>query len=151
MSTAGAARVICLHRAADIKLAPVSRCCLPSAIHVLPRGMYHVLLIGPVMYCRVPCAAACHVPCSVPCCIPPAATDILQEILHVVAPHYVHMFESIFCSKRPWVFGHLYLPGGSKSLGAATHALASGSKAPLVGVLMQVGADGYNTLVGRQH
>lgn len=63
----------------------------------------------------------------------------LQEILHVVAPHYVHMFESIFSSKRPWVFGHLYLPGGSKSLGAPTHALASGSKAPLVGVLMQVG------------
>lgn len=66
-----------------------------------------------------------------------------------MAPHYVHMFESIFCSKRPWVFGHLYLPGGSKSLGATTHGLASGSKAPLVGVLMQVGDECCRHVVGR--
>jgi len=62
----------------------------------------------------------------------------VQEILHVLAPHWVHMFERIFAQPRPWVFGHLYLPGGSKNLGAATHSLASGSKSPLVGVLMQV-------------
>lgn len=56
----------------------------------------------------------------------------------MMAPHYVHLFEQVFAQPRPWVFGHLYLPGGSKSLGAPSHALASGSKAPLVGVLMQV-------------
>lgn len=75
----------------------------------------------------------CCKQCLVHCCF-----VIAQEILHVLAPHYVHMFEVIFSRSRPWVFGHLYLPGGSKSLGQPTHALASGSKAPLVGVLMQV-------------
>lgn len=56
----------------------------------------------------------------------------------MLAPHYVHLFEAVFSQPRPWVFGHLYLPGGSKNLGSPTHALTSGSKAPLVGVLMQV-------------
>jgi hypothetical protein len=99
-----------------------------------------VLLIRTVMYCRM--IMCCLLPVMSHALLYPLhCSSILQEILHVVAPHYVHMFESIFCSKRPWVFGHLYLPGGSKSLGAPTHALASGSKAPLVGVLMQVGAD----------
>lgn len=52
------------------------------------------------------------------------------------------MFEGVFSNPRPWVFGHLLLPGGSKSLGLPTHSLTSGSQAPLVGVLMQVGGKG---------
>ncbi|WIA38615.1 hypothetical protein OEZ86_001925 [Tetradesmus obliquus] len=61
-----------------------------------------------------------------------------QEFLHVLAPHYVHMFEAIFSRPRPWLFGHLLLPAGSRSLGSAGYALASGSSSPLVGVLVQV-------------
>lgn len=61
-----------------------------------------------------------------------------QEILHVMAPHYSHMFEGVFSRPRPWLFGHLYLPGGSKNLGAPSYELSSGSGAPLVGTLAQV-------------
>jgi Lon protease-like protein len=48
------------------------------------------------------------------------------------------MFEVIFSRPRPWLFGHLMLPAGSKSLGSPSYSLASGSQAPLVGVLVQV-------------
>lgn len=65
-------------------------------------------------------------------------SPVLQEILHVMAPHYVHMFEGVFSRPRPWLFGHLYLPGGSKNLGAASYELSSGSRAPLIGTLAQV-------------
>jgi hypothetical protein len=34
-------------------------------------------------------------------------TAAAQEILHVLAPHYLHMFEAVFSRPRPWVFGHL--------------------------------------------
>ncbi|KIY94102.1 hypothetical protein MNEG_13861 [Monoraphidium neglectum] len=61
-----------------------------------------------------------------------------QSILHVHKPHYVHMFDRLFSSPQPWVFGHLYLPGGSSNLGAEEYRLESGSQAPLVGVLMEV-------------
>eukprot|EP00775_Hariotina_reticulata_P008771 gene8771-8950_t len=61
-----------------------------------------------------------------------AMTPHMQEILHVLAPHYTHMFETVFSRPRPWRFGHLYLPGGSKSLGSSSHELASGSSAPMV-------------------
>jgi hypothetical protein len=48
------------------------------------------------------------------------------------------MFEVIFSRQRPWLAGHLMLPYGSKSLGSPSYSLASGSQAPLVGVLVQV-------------
>jgi Lon protease-like protein len=67
-----------------------------------------------------------------------APFTFLQEFLHVLAPHYVHMFEAIFSRPRPWLFGHLLLPAGSKNLGAPAYRLASGTQAPLVGVLVQV-------------
>lgn len=56
----------------------------------------------------------------------------------MLAPHYVHMFEAIFSKPRPWQFGHLYLPGGSKNLGSPSYQLTSGSQAPLTGVLVRV-------------
>lgn len=55
-----------------------------------------------------------------------------------MAPHYVHMFEGLFSRPRPWQFGHLYLPGGSRNLGASSFELSSGSRAPLIGTLAQV-------------
>lgn len=50
------------------------------------------------------------------------------------------MFDRLFASgPGPWRFGHVYLPGGSRSLGASEWALAApGSRAPTVGVLMEV-------------
>ena len=56
------------------------------------------------------------------------------------------MFEKVFSAGRPWVFGHLYLPGGSKSLGAPSHALVSGTQAPLVGCCL--GYQGFLFLFG---
>lgn len=70
----------------------------------------------------------------------PQATVVAcpQEVLHVMAPHYVHMFEAIFSRPRPWLFGHLYLPGGSRNLGRSNYELSSGSQSPLIGTLVQV-------------
>lgn len=48
-----------------------------------------------------------------------------QEVLHVHVPHYTHMFESIMAGPRPWRFGHVYLPGGSASLGTPAAAIQS--------------------------
>jgi len=61
-----------------------------------------------------------------------------QEVLHVHVPHYVDLFSRLFSQKRPWRFGHLYLPNGSASLGAEQYALQYGSNAPLVGTLMEI-------------
>lgn len=48
------------------------------------------------------------------------------------------MFEGLFSKPRPWLFGQIYLPGGSQHLGNAAYSLTSGSRAPLIGVLMEV-------------
>jgi Lon protease-like protein len=61
-----------------------------------------------------------------------------QEVLHVHVPHYTDLFSRLFTQKRPWRFGHLYLPGGSASLGSEAYALQNGSNAPLVGTLMEI-------------
>lgn len=61
-----------------------------------------------------------------------------QEILHVHVPHYTHMFEQLMAGPRPWHFGHVYLPEGSRNLGNPEYDLAPGSKAPLAGTLMEV-------------
>lgn len=51
-----------------------------------------------------------------PCLARPPAPP-LQAVLHVHKPHYMHMFDQVFSGPKPWVFGHLYLPGGSNNLG----------------------------------
>jgi Lon protease-like protein len=63
---------------------------------------------------------------------------VVQEVLHVHVPHYTHMFEQILAGPKPWQFGHVYLPGGSRNLGSPEYELAPGSKAPLTGTLMEV-------------
>ena len=61
-----------------------------------------------------------------------------QEVLHVHVPHYVDLFNRLFSGPRPWRFGHLYLPGGSASLGSDEFSMQPGSKGPLAGTLMEV-------------
>jgi Lon protease-like protein len=50
-----------------------------------------------------------------------------SNILNVHEPTYTNMFEKILNRDRPWYFGHLYLPDGSKSLrsGNYCHQLKS--------------------------
>uniref|UniRef100_A0A7S2BYL4 Lon N-terminal domain-containing protein n=1 Tax=Florenciella parvula TaxID=236787 RepID=A0A7S2BYL4_9STRA len=61
-----------------------------------------------------------------------------QNVLNVHQPHYTHMFEKIVRGPEPWYFGHVYLPGGTSNLGKQDFKLSRGSKASLVGTLMQV-------------
>ncbi|KAG2492704.1 hypothetical protein HYH03_009117 [Edaphochlamys debaryana] len=66
-----------------------------------------------------------------------------QTLLHVHSPAYVHMFNAMLlrAPARPWLFGHVRLPGGSRNLGGADAAWAlcgPGSAAPTVGSLMEV-------------
>lgn len=81
---------------------------------------------------------------------------VVQEVLHVHVPHYIHMFDTIMAGPRPWRFGHVYLPGGSEALGTPAAAIsprqpaqstvASGggelgggtAGAPTVGTVMEV-------------
>jgi hypothetical protein len=67
-----------------------------------------------------------------------AAFPCSQAILHVHKLHYLHLFDQVLAGPKPWLFGHLYLPGGSSNLGAADYELRGGSRAPLVGTLMEV-------------
>ncbi|GAB4819423.1 hypothetical protein N2152v2_006469 [Parachlorella kessleri] len=60
------------------------------------------------------------------------------EVLHVHVPHYCALFGRLLARPRPWRFGHLYLPGGSASLGSPDFDMVPGSQAPLVGTLMEV-------------
>ena len=58
------------------------------------------------------------------------------------------MFEELFAGPQPWVYGHVYLPGGTTNLANPTYALPSPSapggappppsSAPLEGTLMRV-------------
>jgi len=49
------------------------------------------------------------------------------------------MFDGLLAGPAAgWVFGWLYLPGGSANLGAEGYGMAGGSQAPLVGTLMEV-------------
>jgi hypothetical protein len=45
---------------------------------------------------------------------------------------YAHMFDNVFAAGKPWLFGSLFVPGGSKSLGLEEFALRPGTQAPLV-------------------
>ena len=62
-----------------------------------------------------------------------------QNVLNVWQPHYTHMFMSVVNGPRPWYFGHVHLPGGTESLNKTEYRLEKGTRAPLTGVLMQVG------------
>ena len=82
-----------------------------------------------------------------------------QNILNCHVPHYTHMFHRILSNKsRPWLFGHVFLPGGSENLNNPIYRLPlkdggggggddddndlnkndSPSQATLIGTLMQV-------------
>ncbi|PRW20778.1 Meiotic nuclear division 1 [Chlorella sorokiniana] len=67
-----------------------------------------------------------------------AALPGAQEVLHIHVPHYTSMFERLFRTPRPWRYGSLYLPNGSKNLDNPEFALEPGTKAPLAGTLMEV-------------
>jgi Lon protease-like protein len=74
-----------------------------------------------------------------------------QNVLNVHVAHYTHMFRRILSGSKPWLFGHIYLPGGSENLDNPKYRLeprnsnsGSGSgrsnttDATYVGTLMQV-------------
>lgn len=62
-----------------------------------------------------------------------------REVYNVHVPHYTNMFESILrSSKKPRLFGHSFLPGGSKNLRNQDYALEEGTKAALTGTLMEI-------------
>lgn len=70
-----------------------------------------------------------------------------QNMLNVWQPRYTHMFERVMAGPKPWLFGHLHLPGGTANLGKPGTGLDwrtssnLGEKkdhAPVIGTLMQV-------------
>ena len=73
-----------------------------------------------------------------------------QTVLNVFQPEYVHMFETLLASPKPWYYLHVLLPGvgrdGVENLCNPEYALpglgddddAPGPKATLQGTLMQV-------------
>lgn len=65
-----------------------------------------------------------------------------SQVYNVHVPHYTHMFSTLDAASSalgvPGLFGHLLLPGGSANLGEPEYALQPGTKAPLIGVVMQV-------------
>ena len=76
-----------------------------------------------------------------------------QTLLNVFQPEYIHMFESLLATRKPWLYLHVLLPGGVENLANPQYALpglsgwppgdgspleAFRSQAPLHGTLMQV-------------
>jgi Lon protease-like protein len=73
-----------------------------------------------------------------------------QNVLNVHVAHYTHMFRRILSGSKPWLFGHIYLPGGSENLDNPKYRLESrnsnsgggssgnNTDATYVGTLMQV-------------
>jgi len=62
-----------------------------------------------------------------------------QNVLNCHVPHYTHMFQKVLNGPKPWYFGHVYLPSGSKNLENEDYFLcSSNSKATHTGVLMQI-------------
>lgn len=62
-----------------------------------------------------------------------------QNVLNVHVAHYTNMFQKvIFSDTNPKYFGHIYLPGGSDNLDNPEYKLEEGTKASMVGVLMQI-------------
>jgi Lon protease-like protein len=67
-----------------------------------------------------------------------------QNVLNCHVPHYTHMFHRILSGPKPWLFGHLFLPGGSENLDNPLYRLPEepsgsiGTQATVAGTLMQV-------------
>lgn len=62
-----------------------------------------------------------------------------QNVLHVHAAHYTHMFQSIVRGPPPWLFGHLHLPGGSDHLTSDEYRLGDpDSRQTRWGTLMRI-------------
>ena len=69
-----------------------------------------------------------------------------QTVLNVFQPQYVHMFESLLATPKPWLYFHALLPGGIDNLADPEYALPdqlgvgepAGPEAVLHGTLMQV-------------
>lgn len=66
-----------------------------------------------------------------------------QNRLNVFQPEYVHMFEQLLSTPKPWLYLHVLLPGGVDDLANPDYALPlndlpAGGKATLHGTLMQV-------------
>jgi len=62
-----------------------------------------------------------------------------QNILNIHEPHYTHMFRRVIQGPKPWRFGHVYLPEGSKNLNNPTYRYDNpNNKASKVGTLMQI-------------
>lgn len=70
-----------------------------------------------------------------------------QNVLNCHVPHYTHMFRRILSGPKPWLFGHVYLPGGSENLNNPKYSLPAAtnndnqntpSDATLTGTLMQI-------------
>jgi hypothetical protein len=62
-----------------------------------------------------------------------------QNMLNIHEPHYTHMFRRILQGPKPWRFGHVYLPNGSKNLYNPDFRYDNpNTKACHVGTLMQI-------------
>jgi Lon protease-like protein len=61
-----------------------------------------------------------------------------QNVLNVHVAHYTHMFRRILSGPKPWLFGHIYLPGGSENLDNPQYRFNAGTQATFVGTLLQV-------------
>merc|ERR1711957_1009591 len=62
-----------------------------------------------------------------------------QDVLNVHQWQYRHMFRTLLAGPKPWIFGHLYLEGGTKNLNSKEYSLGDkNSKAARVGTLMRV-------------
>jgi Lon protease-like protein len=67
-----------------------------------------------------------------------------QNVLNCHVPHYTHMFRRILSGEKPWIFGHVYLPGGSANLSNPDFELpdnvkaSAESDATLIGTLMRI-------------
>ena len=62
-----------------------------------------------------------------------------QNVLNIHEPHYTHMFRRIIQGPKPWRYGHIFLPNGSKNLNNPTYRYDNpNNKATRVGTLMQI-------------
>ena len=71
-----------------------------------------------------------------------------SNVLNVHEPMYTNMFETILNRPKPWYVGHLYMPGGSKSLRSGEDRyqlkpwqdvdLQQASRTAIVGTLMKI-------------
>lgn len=61
-----------------------------------------------------------------------------QHAMNVTDANFVDLLLRVVSSRRPWYYGHLYLPGGSQNADSFEYRLESPTKAPLVGTLLQI-------------